>query len=64
MKYSQIKEMSNENLIEKLKTLERDVTILNHTRVTGATEKNVKKIRDAKKDVARIKTYLNENKRN
>lgn len=64
MKYSQIKEMSNENLIEKLKALEKEITILNHTRVTGATEKNVKKIRDGKKDVARIKTYLNENKGN
>ncbi|MDD3263723.1 MAG: 50S ribosomal protein L29 [Candidatus Nanoarchaeia archaeon] len=64
MKYSQIKEMSDENLVEKLRELEKEVSILNHTRVTGATEKNVKKIRDTKKDVARIKTCLNEKKGN
>lgn len=64
MKYSQIKEMSEEDVISKLTELEKEVTILNHTRVTGATEKNVKKIANARKDVAKLKTYLNERKGN
>lgn len=60
MKYKEVKEMSSEELQKKYNELKKELTILNWSRVTGATDKNVMRFRSLKKDIAKVLTALNE----
>ena len=62
MKYKEVKEMSSEELQKKYNELKKELTILNWSRVTGATDKNVMRFRSLKKDIAKVLTALNEKK--
>lgn len=57
-KTKELKEMANEDLAKRLKELKKELVKENAQVATGATPKNPKKIRDLRKNVARILTIM------
>ncbi len=62
MKAEELRVMSDEELEEKLKELREELFNLRFQLATGQL-KNVKRIKEVKKDIARVHTILNERKR-
>lgn len=62
MKAEELRALSTEELQEKLKELREELFNLRFQLATGQL-KNVKRIREVKKDIARVYTILNEKKR-
>ena len=61
MKASEIRNMSNEEILKKIEELENELFDLRMQKATAALEKP-HRIRAAKKDIARMKTILTERK--
>lgn len=61
MKINELRKLSTEELTEKISESKRELLDLRLKNATGALEKPCK-IREMKKDVARMKTILNERK--
>ncbi len=59
MKATEIREMTNEELLTKLKDFKSELFVLRFQNETGQLE-NPMKIRLIKKDIARVKTVLRE----
>ena len=59
MKATEIREMSNEELMKKLEEFKRGLFVLRFQNETGQLE-NPMKINLIKKDIARVKTVLRE----
>ena len=59
MKASEIRKMSNEEILKKIEELKDELFDLRMQKATAALEKP-HKIRAAKKDIARMKTILTE----
>ena len=59
MKASQIRDMSHEEILAKEKELQEQLFKLRFQEATGKLE-NPSKIRQVKKDIARVKTVLKE----
>lgn len=57
MKVSEIKELSPEEMIKKVKTLKETYFNLRFQHETGQLE-NSSKLKDTRKDVARVKTVI------
>ncbi len=62
MKANKLREMATEALTNELETLTDQLFHIRVQLVTGQLE-NTKKIRQIRRDIARIKTLLNERKR-
>ncbi len=62
MKANKLREMATEALTSELETLTDQLFHIRMQLVTGQLE-NTKKIRQKRRDIARIKTLLNERKR-
>jgi large subunit ribosomal protein L29 len=62
MKISEFRQLSNEDLISKISTLEENLFRLRCNKTIGQLE-DTSVIKTARKDIARAKTVLNENKR-
>jgi large subunit ribosomal protein L29 len=60
MKLEKIRELTDAELIEELKKQKNELFNLRFQHVTGQLENPIK-IRDVKKDIARIKTVIREN---
>lgn len=61
MKINELRKLSTEELNEKIKETKRELLDLRIKNATGALEKP-SKIKEFKKDVARMKTIINERK--
>ncbi len=59
MKANEIREMSNEQINDKIVEMKKDLFNLRFQQATGNLE-NPGKIREARKTIARFKTVLNE----
>lgn len=59
MKFSQIKELSNDELSSKLESLEEELFNINFQSSLTKSPKTIK-VSAIKKDIARIKTFLNQ----
>lgn len=59
MKPAEIRDLSNDEKIEKLKSLKEELFNLRFQHATGQLD-NPMKIRDVKKSIARVKTILAE----
>lgn len=59
MKPSEIRDLSKEEQLDKLKSLKEELFNLRFQHATGQLE-NPMKIRDVKKSIARVKTILRE----
>ncbi len=59
MRASELREMTGEELLKQLDDRQKDLITFRINRVTGVVE-NVRAIREARRDIARIKTILNE----
>ena len=59
MKSAEIRDLSNDEKIEKLKSLKEELFNLRFQHATGQLE-NPMKIKDVKKSIARVKTILSE----
>ena len=59
MKATEIREMSNEELMKKLEEFKSELFVLRFQNETGQLE-NPRKINLIKKDIARVKTVLRE----
>ena len=62
MKINEFRQLSNEDLIAKISTLEENLFRLRCNKTIGQLE-DTSVIKTARKDIARAKTVLNENKR-
>ncbi|KXG75715.1 50S ribosomal protein L29 [Fervidicola ferrireducens] len=62
MKAKQIRELSDQELIQKLKDLKSELFNLRFQSATGQLD-NPKRIREVRKTIARIKTILTERER-
>ncbi|MFO7152543.1 MAG: 50S ribosomal protein L29 [Bacillota bacterium] len=62
MKAKQIRELSDQELIQKLKDLKGELFNLRFQSATGQLD-NPKRIREVRKTIARIKTILTERER-
>jgi len=62
MKARQIRELSDQELIQKLKELKSELFNLRFQSATGQLD-NPKRIREVRKTIARIKTILTERER-
>lgn len=62
MKINEIRQLSKEDLIAKISTLEENLFRLRCNKTIGQLE-DTSVIKTARKDIARAKTVLNENKR-
>ncbi|MDR0853149.1 MAG: 50S ribosomal protein L29 [Clostridiales Family XIII bacterium] len=60
MKLDKIRELTQAELVEELKKQKNELFNLRFQHVTGQLENPIK-IRDVKKDIARIKTVIREN---
>ena len=60
MKVNEIRDLSKDEQIDKLKSLKEELFNLRFQHATGQLE-NPMKIRDVKKSIARVKTVLREN---
>lgn len=60
MKVNEIRDLSNDEQLDKLKSLKEELFNLRFQHATGQLE-NPMKIRDVKKSIARVKTVLREN---
>jgi len=59
MKSAEIRDLSNDEKFEKLKSLKEELFNLRFQHATGQLE-NPMKIKDVKKSIARVKTILSE----
>ena len=59
MKPNEIRDLSNDEKIEKLKSLKEELFNLRFQHATGQLE-NPMKIKDVKKSIARVKTILSQ----
>ncbi|MBT4286396.1 MAG: 50S ribosomal protein L29 [Deltaproteobacteria bacterium] len=62
MKINEFRQLSNDDLIDKISTLEENLFRLRCNKTIGQLE-DTSVIKTARKDIARAKTVLNENKR-
>mgnify|MGYP003957539087 FL=1 len=62
MKINEFRQLSNEDLTAKISTLEENLFRLRCNKTIGQLE-DTSVIKTARKDIARAKTVLNENKR-
>ena len=62
MKINEFRQLSNDDLIDKISTLEENLFRLRCNKTIGQLE-DTSVITTARKDIARAKTVLNENKR-
>ena len=60
MKPAEIRELSNEDLVVKTKEAREELFNLRFQNVTGQLE-NPQKMKELKKDIARVKTVIREN---
>ncbi len=60
MKVNEIRDLSNDEQLDKLKSLKEELFNLRFQHATGQLE-NPMKIRDVKKSIARVKTIISEN---
>ena len=60
MKVNEIRDLSNDEQLDKLKSLKEELFNLRFQHATGQLE-NPMKIRDIKKSIARVKTIISEN---
>lgn len=60
MKVNEIRDLSKDEQVDKLKSLKEELFNLRFQHATGQLE-NPMKIRDVKKSIARVKTVLREN---
>ena len=61
MKVNEIRDMSSDEQVEKLKSLKEELFNLRFQNATGQLE-NPMRIREVKKSIARLKTILHEGK--
>lgn len=61
LKYKEIKKMKKEELINKIKELRMELAKERSSAAIGGTVKNPGKLREIRRTIARIKTYLNQN---
>lgn len=63
MKIKQIRELTDAELKQKSKDLKKEIFNLRFQKETGKAGGNIKRIRELKKDIARVLTILNERQR-
>lgn len=63
MKAKQLRELTDTELKQKLIDIKKEIFNLRIQQATGKAGGNVKRIRNLRKDIARILTILNERKR-
>jgi len=61
LKYREIEKMKKEELINKMKELRMELAKERSSAAIGGTVKNPGKLREIRRTIARIKTYLNQN---
>ena len=61
LKYREIEKMKKEELINKIKELRMELAKERSSAAIGGTVKNPGKLREIRRTIARIKTYLNQN---
>jgi len=61
LKYKEIEKMKKEELINKIKELKMELAKERSNAAVGGTVKNPGKLREIRRTIARIKTYLNQN---
>jgi large subunit ribosomal protein L29 len=61
LKYKEIEKMKKEELINKVKELRMELAKERSSAAVGGTVKNPGRLREIRRTIARIKTYLNQN---